>query len=152
MAYQHKQLGFILITVFVIVFLFLVDLLTLSIIFWHDSLPAYVTPLLIAATILIIIAGDLFSSMTIRIEDEHLIWHFGFGFWKNRVQLNEIRSSEPVRNKWWYGWGIRKIPGGWLYNVSGLDAVEFSLENGRLFRLGSDETDKLLTAVKAAQK
>ena len=147
MAYQHKQLGFILITVFVITFLFLVDLLTLSIIFWHDVMPPYVNPLLIALTLLVIILAVLFSSLTIKVSGDQLIWHYTLGFWKKQVALSDIAEARKVRNKWWYGWGIRKIPGGWLYNVSGLDAVEVKLGNGRLIRLGTDEAGKLLAAI-----
>lgn len=152
MAYRHKQLGFILISIFLISFLLLVDLLTLSIIFWQHIMPAYANPLLIAAIVFVIAAAVLFSTFSVAIEDDHLIWHFTFGFWRRRAALSEISSCEPVKNKWWHGWGIRKIPGGWLYNVSGFQAVEVRLENGRMFRLGSDEAKKLAAAINSAQR
>ena len=59
------------------------------------------------------------------------------------------KSAEKVRNKWYYGFGIRLIPGGQMYNVAGLDAVELKLTNGRVFRVGTDESDKLLTAIQS---
>ena len=51
------------------------------------------------------------------------------------------------KGKWWYGWGIRRIPSGWLWNVSGLDGVEFRLESGKAFSVGIDEPDALVAAV-----
>ena len=34
-----------------------------------------------------------------------------------------------------------------MYNVSGLDAVELTLRNGRRFRVGTDERQALLNAL-----
>ena len=55
-----------------------------------------------------------------------------------------------MRNLWYYGWGIRYTPHGWLFNVSGLDAVELELKNGRTWRVGTDEPVELLAAIQAA--
>jgi len=55
-----------------------------------------------------------------------------------------------VRNKWWYGLGIRLTPHGWLYIVSGLDAVEIVRISGKKFRVGTDEPQALVTALTAA--
>jgi hypothetical protein len=60
------------------------------------------------------------------------------------VRLGDITDIRQVRNKWYYGWGIRKIPGGWMYNVWGLDAVELELQSGKKFRIGTDEPTELL--------
>ena len=72
-----------------------------------------------------------------------LRWWFGWGVWTKRIPLEDIASAVPVRNPWWYGFGIHRTPRGWLYNVSGLDAVEIRLRNGRKLRLGTDEPGKL---------
>jgi hypothetical protein len=56
-----------------------------------------------------------------------------------------------VRNRWYYGWGIRITPRGWLYNVSGLDAVELALKNGKCVRIGSDEPHALARAIDHAR-
>ena len=50
------------------------------------------------------------------------------------------------------GWGIRKVVGGWMFNVAGLDAVELGLSKGGLFRIGTDEPDQLLEAITQAQR
>ena len=63
------------------------------------------------------------------------------------IRVSEILGVSAVRNPWTYGWGLRLIPGGWLWNVSGLDAVELQLRNGTLFRIGTDEPDALHAAI-----
>jgi hypothetical protein len=54
-----------------------------------------------------------------------------------RVQLAEIAGCEPIRIRWWHGWGVYLTPCGWLYNVSGSDAVAITLRDGRKFALGA---------------
>ena len=65
-----------------------------------------------------------------------------------RVPLAEIAVCELIRIRWWYGWGIRLTPYGWLYNVSGLDAVAITLDNGRKFALGTDDPHGLVAAIR----
>ena len=59
----------------------------------------------------------------------------------------EIVACKPIRIRWWYGWGIHLTPYGWLYNVSGLDAVAMTLRNGRKFALGTDDPQGLAAAI-----
>jgi len=54
-----------------------------------------------------------------------------------------VTAVRQVRNHWYYGFGIRKVPNGWMYNVSGLDAVELHLTSGKVFRIGTDDVDQL---------
>jgi hypothetical protein len=61
--------------------------------------------------------------------------------------MNQITSARTVTTHWIYGWGIRWIPGGWLWNVTGLDGVELALVNGRRFRIGTDEPERLAAAI-----
>jgi len=53
-----------------------------------------------------------------------------------------------VKNPWYYGWGIRFTPHGWLYNVSGLHAVEIELKNGKKYRIGTDVPENLEKAIR----
>jgi hypothetical protein len=55
-----------------------------------------------------------------------------------------------VKNPWYYGWGIRLIPGGWLYNVSGFWAVELQMKNGKRYRIGTDDAEGLAKSLEAA--
>ena len=93
------------------------------------------------------------SLLRIQIDKEQLHWHFGIGFPKKSIALKDIISVEQKRNKWWYGWGIRKLlSGGWLYNVYGLDAVEVKTHQGKIVRLGTDEPKQLKKAIQAAME
>lgn len=85
----------------------------------------------------------LFSSLTVRVDDETLVWYFGPHFWTNTLPLSRIERVEAVRNSPWHGWGIRMLSDGWLYNVSGLDAVEIETSDGDVVRLGTDEPNQL---------
>ena len=99
------------------------------------------------AYVIIALAALLFSSLRIQIDDNNLYWHFGPGFWKKSLSLAEIRSVQCVRNKWYYGLGIRLLSTGWLYNVSGLDAVELCLKDGTTVTLGTDDPAGLSRAI-----
>ena len=89
----------------------------------------------------------LFGSLTVEVDDEELRHWFGPGFWKKSYQLLDIESSTVVRNSWFWGWGIRLTPNGWLYNVSGLDAVQLQLRSGRKLRIGTDDPQGLVEAI-----
>lgn len=108
--------------------------------------PAYY--LLVGAGVLFV--GALFSKLTIAIEDGMLRASFGPGLIRKKVRLAEIASVRPIPVRWWYGWGIRITPHGWLYNVSGWKAVEITLRSGRRFCLGTDEPENLLKAIQEA--
>ena len=89
-----------------------------------------------------------FCTLTVTVSDGWLDCRFGLGLIWRRIRLSDVQLAEPVRNKWYYGWGIRLTPYGWLWNVSGLDAVEVTFANGRKFRIGTDDPEPLLTAIR----
>jgi len=94
-------------------------------------------------TSVLLVVAILMGALTVEVDDALVRLRFGIGLVRKSFRLDEIASCRPVRNKWWWGWGIRLIPGGWLYNVSGLDAVELELKNGKVFRIGTDEPQVL---------
>ena len=57
-----------------------------------------------------------------------------------------------MRNSPWYGWAIRWIRQGSLWNAWGLAAVELDLTKGRQFRIGTYEPDELLAATPAISR
>jgi hypothetical protein len=102
----------------------------------------------IMALIIFILAS--FSALTVTINEQFLHIRFGWGIFSKKFLLSEIATVKSVKNRWYYGWGIRfwlwsKM---WIYNVSGFDAVELTLKNGRVYRIGTDESDKLEAAIK----
>ena len=91
-----------------------------------------------------------FFCLTTTVSDGDVHVRFGVGLIRRRVPLARIAAVTAVRNHWIYGWGIRLIPSGWLWNVSGFGGVELALINGRRFRIGTDEPEQLAAAIRAA--
>ncbi|MGE0367624.1 MAG: hypothetical protein AB7P53_01625 [Candidatus Dadabacteria bacterium] len=92
----------------------------------------------------------LFSILTVEVDGEEVSVRFGVGLIRKRFPLSEIESHSAVRNPWYYGWGLRRTPIGWLYNVSGLEAVEITMKDGRKVRIGTDDPAGLDAAIGAA--
>ena len=137
-AYRHTQVGwYILIPVVITVIL--------SGIFGI----IYAIPYLCILSIALLITVILFSTLTVSIEERRIQIAFGIGIIRKGFLFENIQSASLVRNRWWYGWGIRFIGTGWLFNVSGLDAVELAMKNGKSYRIGTDEPQKLLEQIQS---
>src|SRR5689334_22073633 len=106
---------------------------------------AHGPPLIISIILLVCVV--LFYRLKITIDDGSLCASFGPGVIRKRVQLAEIVGCEPLRIRWWYGWGIHLTPYGWLYNVSGFDAVTITLGNGKKLAPGTDDPHGLVAAI-----
>lgn len=91
----------------------------------------------------------LFGSLTVTIDGGELSASFGIGLIRKTIPLSEVLSVGVVKNRWLIGWGIRFFPGGTLYNVSGLHAVELRMVNGRIYRIGTDQPHALEAALRA---
>jgi hypothetical protein len=94
----------------------------------------------------------LFSSLTVIVDEDELRFYFGPGFWTRRIPLSDIRRVEAVRTRALHGWGIRYTFHGWLYNVSGLRAVELEVDGEGTIRVGTDEPEKLQAALERARR
>lgn len=97
-----------------------------------------------------VITHLLFYNLTIEIADGRLLWRFGVGLVRKSIALAEIESALPWKMTGLGGWGIHYTPKGWLYNVSGRLGVEIRLKNGKGLILGSDEPERLITAIQSA--
>ena len=108
--------------------------------------------LIVVLALIVLLVGVyiFFGSLTVTVEREQLRVALGSGLIHRRIPISEIEECRAVRNSWWYGWGIRLTPRGWLWNVSGRDAVELTYQSGRHFRVGTDEPELLCEAVNAA--
>ena len=137
--YRHTQIGYL--TLIVII----VAALGIAV-----SLPNEARPVTLGVAALLVIIAVLFSSLTVEVGGEELRFHFGPGFWRKRVALSEVAAATPTQSSWWEGWGIRFTPRGMLYNVSGTNAVEIELRSGRRFRIGTDEPEAMVQAIRAA--
>lgn len=103
-------------------------------------------PLVVSIMLLVCLA--LFYRLKVTIDGETLCASFGIGVIRKKVRLAEIVGCEPIRIRWWYGWGIHLTPCGWLYNVSGFDSVVITLRDGRKFAFGTDDPHGLVDAIR----
>lgn len=95
------------------------------------------------------ICALLFHSLRVDVDEVGVRIRFGPGLIRRSYPWERIHSARPVRTKWWHGWGIHRTPQGWLYNVEGLDAVEVELMDGKKVLIGTDEPERLATAIEA---
>ena len=98
---------------------------------------------LLLVSALLLIGAIFFSSLTIAVDKTNLIWTFGPCLIKKQVPLPSIHDVAVTTTTPWEGWGIHLTRRGWLYSVSGSQAVVIRLKTGKCFLLGSDEPKKL---------
>jgi len=111
--------------------------------------PAII-PGLIALTL--VICALLFHSLNVTVSTEWIIVRFGVGLIRKRFAVSDIEDVHIVQNCWYYGWGIKYTPHGWLFNVSGFDAVEIRLRSRRKYCIGTDEPKQLHAAIRNAME
>ena len=105
------------------------------------------SPVLFTMAVAIGFVLVLFSTLTVIVRDGAMHVSFGLGLIRRRIPLRRIRGVRVVRTPWYYGWGVRLTPAGWLWNVSGLGGVEIQFDDGHRFRVGSDEPSRLADAL-----
>ena len=113
-------------------------------------LAGWGSPAVIPTVVAIVlgVCALLFHSLHVRVTDEWLTLRFGIGLIRKQFAVGHIQHVQQVENRWYYGWGIRYTPHGWLFNVAGLDAVEIQLGSGRKFRIGTDQPQELCAAIR----
>jgi hypothetical protein len=93
----------------------------------------------------------LFSKLTVVVDGRFVTAFFGWDLIRRRIRLEDIEGCSRVRNSFWQGYGIKFVKGGLMFNVAGLDAVELKLKKGGVFRVGTDEPDKLILTIEQAK-
>jgi hypothetical protein len=91
-----------------------------------------------------------FTMLTVSLDESYLRMKFGYGIFAKRFLLKEIASVRSVKNRWYYGWGVKVWfwPRMWIYSVSGFDAIEITMKNGKIYRIGTDTPRELEAAIK----
>jgi len=99
--------------------------------------------------IVLVLPYFLFYGLTTTIAKETIIVSFGIGLIKKKILLTRVTAVEKVINPWYYGWGIRIIPKGMMYNISGAKAVELRFnDTTRVFRIGTKDSVRLQEEIK----
>lgn len=144
MHYKHTQMSYmmLIVTLAVLVLFAWVQMLARAELPSADSgTNLLVTSIMVA--ILLVLAS--FVWLHVWIDGTYLRIKFGKGIFQKKFLLQDIVSAKAVRNHRYYGWGIRVWfwPYMWIYNVSGFDAVEIVMKNGKVYRIGTDEPKTL---------
>lgn len=86
----------------------------------------------------------IFYGMTTIIDNHAIVLSFGIGLFRKKIELTRISVVDVVKTPWYYGYGIRLIPKGWLYNVSGPHAVELRFHDRKtVIRIGTQDPVRL---------
>ena len=113
---------------------------------WGDN-PIDFSGLLVLSLILVV-SLLLFFQMKTSIDNDQIRISFGIGLIKKRIAIKNIEKVAVVRNSWYYGFGIRMLKNGWLYNIKGLDAVELKMRNKKsIIRIGTADSQGLKRAI-----
>jgi hypothetical protein len=142
-SYRHTQYGNLNFTVLILVAV-LITVVAVAII---------TEGRLTAAVIMIVVyllGAAMFYNFTVEVDDDHLKCWFGIGLVRKSIPLSLVQSTETVVDPWYYVWGIKSIPGGWLYAIAPGPMVEIKLKDGKIFHIGSDQAEKLKEAIDAA--
>lgn len=108
---------------------------------FKDIVPALV---LIFVILTFLVCLLIFYKLTIEIDNSYVGFKLGTGLVKKKYALKDIETCRPVKNSAFYGIGIRLIPEGWLYNVSGRFAVELTFKNKKSrIRIGTDKPEEV---------
>lgn len=105
------------------------------------------TPVIIITFLLSVILVLVYK-LSITINDQHISFKMGIGLIKKSYPISDIKSVQKVKNNLLYGWGIRVIPGGWLYNVSGFEAIELRFHSSdKVIRIGTDKPEEVTNEI-----
>ena len=149
--YSHTQVGWWLIATLGIV------ALAIAVIFSGVALDAQSLPpaqaRLIgwAVIVTLVITAALLTSLTVRVTSDRVSWHFGPGVIHFSLPFTEIAGVATARTPLWAGIGIHWIFTGWVYNVSGRDAVMLTKRDGTRVWIGTDEPERLRAAIESAR-
>lgn len=148
MNYKHTQIGYLMLVVTLVVLVLFVRLYITSAAepVSVDSGSNFAVTSVMALIVLILAS---FTALHVSVDGTYVRVKFGYGMYQKKFLLSDIRSAKSVKNKRYYGRGIRLWlwPKMWIFNVSGFDAVEIKLTNGKTYRIGTDEPQKLEDAI-----
>ena len=137
--YRHTQLGWFMLGLDVVLLLLV-------------GIPAARSgqPALWVGAALIAVIAILFSTLTVEVTGEAVRFWFGPGVLRRTVPFPALAGAEISSAPWWYGIGIRFTPTGLMYNVATGRTVDLVLRSGKRMRVGTDEPEALLEAVRTA--
>jgi hypothetical protein len=105
--------------------------------------------LLYAGLSTLMLACILFTyKIVIEIDEHQISFKFGIGLFKRTYQMIDLTSCSSIRCSLLNGFGIRRIANGWLYNMSGLDAIELRFNDKKsIIQIGTKNSEEIAIIV-----
>ena len=138
--YKHTQIGY-----------FLIGALGAAVLFiGYLNFITRFNPGTVLVLIFMILCLITFATLTVQVNSEAVTIRFGMGVIRRHFVLRDIQSCHAVRNPWYYAWGIHAIPNGLIFNVSGWEAVELQMRDGKKYRIGTDDAQGLMRVIETS--
>lgn len=138
-AYKHTQIGYLLI----------VALGAAVVLIGNLAVVTKFNPGALLLLVFMVLCLAAFAVLTVDVDERAITIRFGVGVIRRSFLLRDVQAYRTVKNPWYYGWGIHMIPGGWIFNVSGSEAIELQMKNGRKYRIGTDDVQGFANAVQS---
>jgi hypothetical protein len=95
-------------------------------------------------SLILLISLLSFYKIDIEIDDIYISFKMGIGIFKKSYKISEIELCKAVKNSFINGFGIHKIKYGWLYNVSGFEAIELTFKDtDKVVRIGTNKSEEI---------
>ncbi len=113
-----------------------------------EDAPLWLSFLAIFSVTVIYLVVLTLTRLRVRVGPGSIDLKFRLGWPTKSIDRAAVTGVDRHRNSWLEGWGIRKVRRGWMWNVWGLDSVELRLDSGKVFRIGTDDVDGLIAAIR----
>jgi hypothetical protein len=90
-----------------------------------------------------------FAVLSVRVTASEVLVAFGPGWVRRRIPLADVRAVTVAHSPWYWGFGLRWTPRGWLWRASGFDAVWLRLSSGREAGFGASDPERVAAAIRA---
>ncbi|WP_235577054.1 hypothetical protein [Pseudoalteromonas sp. R3] len=103
---------------------------------------------------ILVLIGYLFYGLTLEVDKDKrtVSWWFGPGVLKKTVKVDELQSYCAVTNSFRHGIGVKITHDGWVYAAHGFKAIEFELDDGSKYRIGTNDQSGVLAAIEEIEK
>lgn len=102
------------------------------------------TTIFIIIVLIFLIALLIFYQLTIIVDNTAVSFKLGIGLIGKSYKISDIKSCSPVKNSPFLGFGIKMLRNGWLYNVSGLGAIELQFyHKSSVVRIGTNRPEEI---------
>tara|TARA_R110002049_G_scaffold246847_5_gene420958 strand:+ start:4351 stop:4749 length:399 start_codon:yes stop_codon:yes gene_type:complete len=92
----------------------------------------------------------LFYRLKVKVQNKTLKIYYEIGLIHFTFKMDEITKVESIKTPWYYGYGIRLTPDGWLYNAHGSQALEIKYMykgKNKSVMIGTPEPEELKKAL-----